>query len=187
MGSLYSSKGNDYYSVLSTPGPTLTAPRNVFALEQNLMKNVVDFETRYARYLRCGDPNVSSNVTNPVCDLNTTDSYASLTNSYDNVMISINDLNSALNNISNSPSGAITNNMHDDIKANITGVTDKTVNMYDQIIALRAKLDSKLDQLYNEQKAGPESSAMKLDAARYANTLWIILASCLLYYVIVEL
>jgi hypothetical protein len=151
------------------------------------MKNVVDFENKYARFVRCADPKSSGSVTNPSCNLNTTDSISSLDTSYQNVMVSIGDLNSALGNISNSPSGAITNKMHDDIKANITGVTDGAVNMYDQIIALRAKLDNKLEDLYNEQRAGPESSAMKLDATMYANTLWTILASCLLYYVIVEL
>lgn len=186
MGSLY--KENDYYSVLAnTPGPNLQKPRDIFALEKTVMKNVVDFENRYARFMRCNNPNASKDVQNPQCNLNTTDSVSSLDTSYKNVMVSIGDLNAALDTISASPSAAITPKMHDEIKAKITGVTEGTVNTYDQILSLRAKLDDRLDQLYNEKRAGPESSVTKLDAAMYANTMWTILASCLLYYVIVEL
>jgi hypothetical protein len=186
MGSFY--KENDYYAILaSTPGPNLQKPRNIFALEKTVTQNVVDFQSRYARFMRCNNPNASADVTNPVCDLTGNDSLASLDTAYKNVMVSIGDLNAALDTISKSPSGAITPKMHDDIKANITGVTDGTTNVYDQIVALRQKLDNRLDVLYNEKKAGPESSVTKLDAAMYANTLWTILASCILYYIIVEL
>ena len=185
MGSLH--EQNNYYSILATPGPNLQKPRDIFALEKDVMKNVVDFENRYARFIRCANPNAAPNVTNPSCDLNSMDSVASLDTSYKNVMVSINDLNAALNNIGNSPSGAITPKMHDDIKANVTGITQGTVNTYDKILELRSQLDDRLDQLYNEKRAGPESSVAKLDATMYANTLWTILATCLLYYVIVEL
>ncbi len=185
-------KENGYYSILKegfTPAPLdLQKPRNIYDMENKVMQNVNNFQIKYARFMRCNNPNIAPSVTNPSCDLNSFDSVSNLDTSYKNVMYSIDDLNAALNTISKGPGTSATPLAHDDIKNNITGLSSNgTTNLYDQIKILRNKLDARLDSLYNEERAGPESSATRLDSTIYANTLWIILATCLIYYVIVEL
>jgi hypothetical protein len=56
-----------------------------------------------------------------------------------------------------------------------------------ELVELRRKLDEKLQNLYNEYDVNPESVQAQLNSAIYANTLWTILATCLLYYIFVEM
>jgi len=171
---------NGYYSVLKEglEPQTLQAPVNIYNKESIVMKNVDDFQQKYARFLRCSNANSSENVS-PKCDP-TNDGINSLNTAYQNVMYSINDLNAGLKNIDRSESTGMTNDEYKQSKR-------ESDDNYEKILSLRKQLDTKLETLYNEQKKGRESSTAQLDSTIYANTLWTILATCLLYYIIVEL
>ena len=58
---------------------------------------------------------------------------------------------------------------------------------YAKIREQRKQLDMALERMYSENKAGPGSSKDQLQRSMYANTLWVILASCLVWYVVVEM
>jgi len=178
--SLY--KENGYYSVLkeSFGQNNLQTPVNIYNLENTVMQNVDAFQQKYARFLKCSSnaPGAADSAI-PDCDMNT-DGINSLNTAYQNVMYSINALNNGLNNIDSASSSGMTNEDY------IRSKQDAT-NTYQEILSLRKQLDTKLAALYNEQKTGRESSVAQLDSTIYANTLWTILASCLLYYIIVEL
>ena len=178
--SLY--KENGYYSVIKEGlVPTnLQTPTNIYNLESEVMKNVDIFQQKYARFLQCSSsqPGIVNNVS-PSCDMNN-DGINGLNTAYQNVMYSINSLNSGLKNIDSANSSGMTNEEYEESKKD-------AADRYQEILSLRKKLDTKLAALYNEQKNGKESSVAQLDSTVYANTLWTILATCLLYYIIVEL
>jgi len=58
---------------------------------------------------------------------------------------------------------------------------------YTDLVKMRSDLDKQLELLYKNMSNEPESSTRMLESNIYANTLWIILATCLLYYIFVEL
>ena len=95
-------------------------------------------------------------------------------------MYSINSLNNGVGKIKPENSSGLTNKDYEESKTEMK-------DTYDEIRDLRKKLDLKLEALYNEQKNGRESSTAQLDSTIYANTLWTILATCLLYYILVEM
>ena len=179
-GSLY--KENGYYSVVreGLNENNLKTPTNIYNLEGDVMKNLDVFQQKYARFLQCSssESDIVNNVS-PSCDMNN-DGINSVNAAYKNVMYSIDRLNNGLNNIDPANSSGLTNEEYAQSKQEMT-------DTYQDILSLRKKLDTKLAALYNERRNGSESSAAQLDSTVYANTLWTILATCLLYYIIVEL
>jgi peptidoglycan hydrolase CwlO-like protein len=178
--SLY--KENGYYSVLreGLNSNNLQDPVNIYKKEGDVMKNVDVFQQKYARFLRCSSnaPGLSDSVL-PTCDP-TEDGINSLDAAYKNVIYSIDSLNNGVGKIKPESSSGLTNKDYEESKTEMK-------DTYDEIRDLRKKLDTKLQYLYNEQKNGRESSAAQLDSTIYANTLWTILATCLLYYILVEM
>ena len=156
---------------------SLIDPSNVFLLNNEILDNLNVYESKYSRYLRCQNDDFAKNVT-PNCEPYGSDSYSSLEKSYANLLKSINKVANTIPNQTTkdvvSPKDYEKNNK--DIK-----VTHK------ELVKLRETLDAKLQNLYNEYGANPESVQAQLNSAIYANTLWTILATCLLYYIFVEM
>jgi hypothetical protein len=190
-----------YYSVLSktdiiegmsapsslfSPSPAalkplnMITPNSIYDLESSLMQQVDIFQQKYSRFLRCDDTKYNDLV-NPKCHP-VEDGLNSLNSSYKNVMFSAGKLKAALDNITPTPNTALGDSNDDYIKSR-----EDLNNTYEEIKHLRHQLDNRLAVLYNEQEGGKGSSVMNLDSTMYTNTLWTILATCLLYYILVEL
>jgi len=172
-----SSKGN-----MQSPGSikqslSLVDPSNVFLLNNDVLNNLNAYEAKYSRYIRCQNDEFAKNVA-PACDPYGADGYASLEQSYANLIASI-------DTIANTIPGQTTKDAVSPTDYNKSRGDIKST--YKDILVLRKDLDQKLQNLYNEFNANPESVQAQLNSAIYANTLWTILASCLLYYIFVEL
>jgi hypothetical protein len=156
---------------------SLVNPYNIFSMNADVMKKMKTYEEQYERYMRCQDKNIKKNVT-PSCDFNGIDSYSNLENAYSDLLASLKTVSAVVPNQS---------------KINATTPQDSDKNYknaienHDNIVSTRAALDKRLQMLYNEANGGPESAQQMLNSAIYANTLWTILATCLLYYIFVEL
>lgn len=156
---------------------SLVDPENIFSLNYETQIKMFEYEVQYQRYMRCQDPKKAGNVT-PSCDFNGIDSYSNLEQAYSDLLDSLNEVSSVLPYQS---------------KENATTPQDSdrnyknTVQQHKNIVSTRAALDQRLQNLYNEANMGPESAQQMLNSAIYANTLWTILATCLLYYIFVEL
>jgi hypothetical protein len=157
---------------------SLVDPANIFLLNNDILNNLNKYETKYSRFLRCQDTKFAKDVDDPSCDPYGLDSYASLEKSYSNLVTSIKNVADQMPKQSNKD--AVSPQDYVKSKGDIT----KT---HSDIINLRKQLDDKLQNLYNEYDKNPESSEVQLNSAIYANTLWTILATCLLYYIFVEL
>jgi len=152
---------------------SLTDPSNVFSLQDAVSDNLNTFQTKYARYMRCQNPNT---VASPPCDVDGTDSLSSLNVAYQSLLTSIQDLsNSFVNQVT---IGGTTPQENDKI-------SKKIPIEYKQVLNLRSKLDDQLQSLYNQVNNVPDSPKTQLESAIYINTLWIILATCLLYYIFI--
>jgi len=156
---------------------SLVDPVNIFSMNANVMNKMKTYEEQYERYMRCQDPIKSKNVS-PSCDFNGIDSYSNLEQAYSQLLASLNAVSSTLPNQSK-----LNATTPEDSDKNYTNAIDQ----HDRIVSMRATLDQRLQTLYNEAKGGPESAQQMLNSAIYANTLWTILATCLLYYIFVEL
>lgn len=175
---------NGYYTPVSEPftAPSqnpisLTEPNNIFFMQDRITKSINDFETSYSRYLRCQDLTSAPNVT-PPCDTNGADSFNHLNNVYHSLLESIQHLDHALDKQSNLD--AITPEQYSE---NIGTIQTEYAN----ILVLREKLDRQLQTLNEDRENASYTPARLLESAAFANTLWVILASCLVYYVIVNL
>lgn len=156
---------------------SLTDPSNVFILQNKVSDDLNSFQTKYSRYLQCQDSRFANSV-NPKCDLAGKDSFQNVTKSYNTLLSSIKQTKAAIDN--NIKDQAVVN----PVKYN-SNKEDILIKHHD-LSKLRKQLDLKLEELYNEMDKGAETSIKRLDSTIYANTLWVILASCLVYYVFVH-
>ena len=156
---------------------SLVDPKNIFTMNHDTQMKMFEYEIQYQRYMRCQDPKKANNVS-PSCDFNGIDSYSNLEQAYVNLLASL-------------KTTSITIPKQSKVNATTPEDSDKNykkaIQQHDDILTLRAKLDQQLQNLYNEANGGPESAQQKLNSAIYANTLWTILATCLLYFIFVEL
>ena len=156
---------------------SLVDPKNIFSENAKVMDKMKNYEFHYSRYIRCQNQETEKYVT-PSCDFNGMDSYSNLEQAYSDLLDSIR---------------TVSNDLPSQSSLNATTPQDSDKNYetavatHKNIVAARAALDQKLQNLYNEEQGGPESAQQMLKSAMYANTLWVILATCLLYYIFVEL
>jgi hypothetical protein len=160
---------------------SLQRPNDIFRMDNILSDKLNDFQTRYSRYVRCQHPTSATGVTSPPCDLNGDDSFANVQAAYRSLLKSINDTDRAFQ-VQALDGDAVADEVSD----------EELMAQYKQVTELRAKLDQQLAELYSDAGTGggiggSASSQEELKTAVYANTMWIILASCLVWFVIVKL
>jgi len=166
-----------YYTPVK--GTNLTDPSNIFLLQNTVTNNLVDFENTYGRYVRCQYPATQSNV-NPPCHVDTSDSFDHLYVVYDKLLGSIIDLSNALTTNQNQNQNHLTPEQYNQ---NIPLIQQNYIN----VLNLRTSLDAQLQKLNAERANASGTSGRLLESAAFANSLWVVLASCLIYYVFIEL
>jgi hypothetical protein len=169
---------NGYYSLFTepfTPPISLTNPENIFQMDNSISDSLNNFQIRYARYMQCQDPRFAASVSDPSCNTNTTDSFEKVEIAYNTLMKAMQNVNTAL--VKQEYSG-ISNKQYD-------ACYNEILTNYKDIVALRKKLDEQYFELKTEKSAGKDTSIAKFESAVYVNTLWIILATILIYFVFV--
>jgi len=166
---------------LSTPSQnpiSLTDPSNVFQLQNAVSDNLNRFQITYSRYMRCQDPTASQQVNDPPCSVDGQDNFINLNNAYQSLLTSIQDL-----------SGSYATQTHLDSKTpyNYDISAAEIPIDYANLVKLRHELDLKLQMLQKQLGNGTDTSTKRLESAIFANTMWVILASCLVYYIVIEL
>lgn len=154
--------------------PSLTKPIDLFEQDNILSDKLNDFHTRYSRFIRCQDE-TSAATMQPACS--SLDNFINVQKSYTSLLSTIQDVSNTLvrQELLGTTSEQNEDN-HDDILATYAAIREQ-----------RLQMDNVLARLYSEKKAGPASSEKQLKQAMYANTLWVILASCLIWYAVVEM
>jgi hypothetical protein len=160
--------------------------RELFTKEAVVMTKLQAYATAYTNYEECNSQNpVLVNAINTAGRLGSSGcnnetgagGYSALTTALTNVNTAIDDWNTAKTNY---------------------GVTGKTNTAFDasmvalkrdyaSMTATRANLDTKLKNLYNAENSIADMNKVELDAEIYANILWTILATSLLYVVFTKL
>lgn len=158
------------------PPPSLTMPDSMFRQDNEISDKLNDFHHRYTRFIRCQDEDTAKHVRNPHC--NSSDNFVNVQRSYQSLLSSIQGMETALS------TTQVTNGTTNEQSAQDE---DEILRTYAAIREQRKQLDQALERLYSERKAGPGSSEEQLKQSMYANTLWVILASCLIWYAVVEM
>jgi len=156
-----------------SPPPSLTTPNSMFDKDNLLSDRLNDFQTRYSRFIRCQDD--PAYAMQPAC--NADDSFINVQRSYQSLLSTISDVSNTL----------ATQEMLGTTNQKSKREEKDILHTYASIREQRKKLDEMLERLYSQQNAGPGSSEYQLKQTMYANTLWIILASCLIWYAVVEM
>lgn len=157
---------------------SLTDPSNIFFMQNTVSNNLNQFQNQYSRYMRCQAASTYNQVQDPPCDVDGQDSFGNLNSAYRSLLSSIQDL-----------SNSYPNQTHLDAKTPEQYQMDaKKLPMdYASIVKMRQDLDEQLKFLYMQMDKGPDTPVKMLESTMYANTMWIILATCLVYYVFIEL
>jgi chromosome segregation ATPase len=154
-------------------GLYLSEPNNLFTLQNNVTNQMNVFEETKNRYLRCNDPNTSSQV-NPACS--NKDVFSEVTIAYDNLKTSIDSLDGAMNANGQQNTDAISETGFND---NITQINTKYTNLKD----IREKLDKQLVELQNHMSPQNEPD-LQLRSTQFIYLLSVIAVFCLIYYII---
>ena len=166
---------NGYISVLAPI--SLTEPSDLFLMQDKISNEMNDFQKQYSRYVKCQDLHFAGTVTDPPCDTIRIDNYANLEKAYQQLSQSIQDVSHAFVNQIHSPD-AKTPQQYENSLVDLA-------KQYASVVQLRNDLDKKLKSLYDEQSSSPDTSVKQLESAVYANTLWTILATILIYFIFI--
>jgi len=154
---------------------SLTTPNNVFALQNQMSNQLNTYQTKYARYMRCNDPNTNNQVTDPQCDLDNGDSFSSLTNAYRSLSSTMDEL-----------SGVYKKQTTEGAKTPAEYEKDtKTIPIeYQNLLELRSELDQQLAFLQKQLETEGGEPQRRLQSAQLINMLLVIAAFSILYYII---
>jgi len=155
---------------------SLTEPNNVFALQNKLSNELNSYQTKYARYMRCNDPNTNNEVTDPKCDLDTTDSFTSLNIAYRSLSSTMDELSDVYQ--KQTTEGAKTPAEYE------TDAKQIPVE-YQNLIELRSKLDTQLAFLQKQLETNGGEPQRRLQSRQLINTLLIIGVFSILYYILI--
>jgi uncharacterized protein YukE len=164
--------------VVSEPTANLEYPRDVFKMQNNVSDNLNKFQIRYGRYLRCQNSETADEVTDPPCDLNTIDSFSELSVAYKQLYNSLDEIKTVYS--KQSTFGGVTNEAYDE---NLKEIKKK----YKKVTVMQNTLDQQLKFIQDQLEDTNNSSEQLLNTRKFLNMVLIIIAICILYYVIVEL
>jgi len=164
--------------VSSPATANLEQPENVFDMQNTVSDNLNKFQIRYARYLQCQNDNTAEGVSDPPCDLNTTDSFSELTNAYDALHQSMGTVETVY--AGQTTKNGVTNETYDTNE-------NKLEETYENVTELQDDLDKKLRFIQEQLQHKGNSPQRRLDSRFLINTILIIIVFCILYYAFFEL
>jgi hypothetical protein len=149
--------------------PKSTASLNYEGFEQspNAFDEIMDFNTKYARYIQCNDTTI-----NPGNVLKCTDDQSSMAGvnaAYEKLVGSTSNLQKSLE----APTKS---------KVDYLSTHNSILNNHQDLLKLRADLDLKMKELYDIRNRSKTDNQMKYDSTMYSGILWTVIASSLVYY-----
>jgi hypothetical protein len=174
---------NGYYSLLtdtpmiiepltSRPPISLTDPSNVFQLDNIVSDRLNQFQVKYSRYLQCQGP-FQNTVSDPSCGKQ--DSLNNVEKAYYSLLTAIQDVS---NSFATQYYTGKSNEQYD-------ACFNEILTNYQDVVAFRKKLDEQLYELQLQKEGGPDSYIARFESTVYINTLWIILATILVYFIFI--
>lgn len=157
--------------------------KDIFAGEQQVFSNLKDYNTAYTNYAMCnGSDDFLKKKAAGLGICKGGNNYIETNDTKNTTLASINKLSAALDvyNSSTDSSYRKTNNEYD------ASLAELTTN-YRKILNDRASLDIRIQDLYNNTNSVSVMNQLETDATVYANILWTILATSLIYFVFVKL
>ena len=163
-------------SQISSHPPGLTEPNNVFEMQNNVSDELNDFQKQYAGYIKCQNPDTRENI-NPPCDFDGSDNFQELTNAYNRLYKSLDEMKEVYGDQVND--GKTNENYEKD--------EEELEEFYNTMRKMRTDLDKKL--LYIQNQADTETAPVyrRLNSQILINTLLLILLVYLIYIMIFDI
>ena len=160
--------------------------KDVFSHEAALLSSLKSYATAYSNYQECNSSDTLG-IQNPALArfgvagsttcTNASSVLSSATTDMSNNLVA---LKTAMDTYNSVATGKKTTPAFDASMVQLKGD-------YASMVALRANLDLKLSNLYNAESSIADMNRVETDAAVYANILWTILATSMLYVVFTKL
>lgn len=162
-------------------GKDLTSPTDVFTLEQIAMTKLNTFNQAYANYLRCGDTNNQNQnyIDKSACKETDKSVYKTTVDSaYEDLSGALISLDDALNKM-----GKREGKTPEQYDASYNSM----LSTYNDLVKTRQEIDEELAELYNTTDGVNSFYNKMYMSTMYSKILLTILATSLLYYVIMKL
>jgi hypothetical protein len=157
---------------------TIEGITTIMDAEKQLLKNLIDFNNKYANYIQCSNSINTINAEGKSCS----DIDRNI-NTVDNAYKKINDITGDIQNVRN-----YFNNSTNMTKTQYNDFISNSKNLYNnRVIPLRKELDSKLVELYNTDNTLYSDYKRTYDLTIYTGILWTILATSGLYIIFTKL
>jgi uncharacterized protein YukE len=163
-----------------SPSPetaSLEIPKNVFHKQNEVASGLNKFQTTYSRYIRCSNPEVADSV-DPPCDLNGRDSFSELQKAYRKLYSSMDEMTNVYKKQTtiNGKTVEVYNENEEQLNEN-----------YDELLNIRTNLDNRINAITNYTDSTVAQAFRQLKSVNLINTLLVILAVCLIYFLIFHL
>ena len=168
------SNSNEFSSSPATSG--LTHPKDVFSLQNNISDHLNNFQTKYARYVRCQN-NETAQFVDPSCDVNGDDSFSELSKAYENLYGAMDKLDNDYENQSKTGKEPST---HDDNK-------EELEDFYEKMKEVRKSLDDKLLYIQEQSNVRTAPAYTMLRSRTLINTILVIFLIYLVYVMIFDI
>lgn len=162
-------------------GKDLKSPNDVFQLEQDAMAKLNTFNQAYANYMRCGSTGNTNQSYIDQSSCTETDKSVYKTNvdaAYSDLSGALIALNDALNKMG--ANGGKTPENYD-------ATYNSMLSTYNDLVKTRQTIDDELAELYGTTDGVNSYYNKMYMSTMYSKILWTILATSLLYYVIMKL
>ena len=156
---------------------SLTYPHDVFSMQNTVSEQMNTFQTKYARYVRCQNENTAEKVDDPPCNLNGDDSFVALSQAYNNVYSSLEDMETVYEKQSK---------MGKDNETYETNA-EEIEDLHAQILEVRQSLDDKLRYIQEQSDTRTAPIYRMLRGRTLINTLLVILLIYLVYILIFDM
>ena len=153
-------------------GIYLTAPNNIFELQNDVTNKLNEFEEKREHYIKCKDNTIPSSSF--AC---TNIDFSNVEQAYGNFYLALDKLENAMKAQGQSDPNAISEKQYN---LNLVEIDNK----YNQLKTMRKNLDMQLSE-YQRTAINNNEPQLRLKASQFIYMLSVIAIFCLIYYIIV--
>lgn len=153
-------------------GIYLTAPNNIFELQNEVTNKLNEFEEKRNHYIKCNDNNIPSSSF--AC---TNMDFSNIEKAYGNFYLALDKLENAMKAQRQSDPNAVSAQQYN---INLVEINNK----YNQLKTMRKDLDMQLTE-YQRNAINNNEPKLRLKASQFIYMLSVIAIFCLIYYIIV--
>jgi len=147
---------------------------NIIELEHEILRQLNDFNMKYANYIRCGDPAIKKKDNSECNKKAMMEKKTDLEKSYSKLSKKISEAQKSIKTLK-------------PLNYKFDASFNELLKMDAEVLKERRELDQKMGELYKNRNSISSVYQSQLDSTVYAGMLWTILATSMVYFIFVKL